>query len=124
MGCDSSYMQPNGKEQAISQVACFLDELQGVRWSKSYFNGMHPRIYGRSFEADALVSELCAKLQKVDVTEYSLEMQMWWRDHKEADRLRVVRELQEMKEGADRRAAVEKLSDYELRLLGLKRVEK
>lgn len=38
---------------------------------------------------DKLTSELCSKLKTTDVTKYSLELQMWWRDHQEADRNRI-----------------------------------
>jgi hypothetical protein len=34
---------------------------------------------------------LCARLRQVDVTQYSLEMQLWWRDHQQVDALRKAK---------------------------------
>jgi hypothetical protein len=121
MPCNSEYMAADGKEIAISQVACLLDELDGEPINSMHWSGYHPRVYNRYSEslADALVAELCGKLQKLDVAQYSLEMQIWWRDHQKADKERLEREIQEQKEGKDRDTALAKLSPYERKLLGL-----
>jgi len=65
------------------------------------------------------VAELCQKLQNVDISEYSLEMQMWWRDHQKADKARIERELKEARTRAAKAAALAKLTEYEKALLGL-----
>ncbi|MCG7948019.1 MAG: hypothetical protein N0C84_16890 [Candidatus Thiodiazotropha taylori] len=119
MPCNSNYMKASGKEVAISQVACLLDELDGKPINRDYWRGYHPLVYNRIHDADALVAELCGKLQKVDVSQYSLEMQIWWRDHQQADKDRLEREIQSIKEEKDKEAALSKLTDYEKRLLGL-----
>lgn len=92
MGCDSGYMNPFSKEIEISKVACLLDELDGLPWNKAHWSGYHPKVYGKSFNADAMVSELCSRLSGVDVAKHSLEMQMWWRDHQRADAERRAKE--------------------------------
>ena len=123
MPCSSSHMEATGKEVAISQVACLLDELNGkAEIEPSHWRGYHPKVYGSlgGSYADALVSELCSRLQQVDVTTHSLEMQIWWRDHQKADKARLQKEIEAKQQGADREAALAKLSDYERRLLGLK----
>lgn len=119
MPCRSDYMDPTTKERNLSRVACLIDELAGRKWTKSEWDGYHPRVYNERANADALVKELCSKLQEVDVTKYSLEMQMWWRDHMEADKKRVEQELQSAKDEKERKAALEKLTPHERRLLGL-----
>jgi hypothetical protein len=119
MPCNSDYMDASGKEIALSQVACLLDELRGKPINREHWRGYHPAVYNKGLDGDSLVSELCAKLQNEDVTKYSLEMQMWWRDHQEADAKRLEAEMQSQKSKADRQAALEKLSPYERRLLGL-----
>ena len=119
MGCNSSYMEANGKEKALSQVACLLDELDGKDFNKGHWQGYHPRVYSRSVDGDALVSELCSKLQNDDVTMRSLEMQIWWRDHEKADKERIEREMEQQATEADRAAAIEKLTPYERKLLGV-----
>lgn len=57
--------------------------------------------------------------KETDVTKHSLEMQVWWRDHQEADRQRVAREVSDSKTQTERNAALSKLTPYERRLLGL-----
>jgi hypothetical protein len=87
MGCNSDYMSTNNYEIEISKVACLLDELDGKKFEKSHWNGYHPKVYCKVTRelGDKLVAELCGKLQNLDVKNYSLEMQMWWRDHQAAD---------------------------------------
>lgn len=123
MPCNSDYMDANHLEQKISQVACLLDELEGRKFSRDSWNGYHPRVYNKCTKvlADDLVATLCKKLQTRDVSKYSLEMQIWWRDHQEADRKRVQKELKEKKEKKDKEIAISKLSPYERKLLGVDR---
>lgn len=91
MDCDSSYLEANWKEVALSQVACLLDELDGVHFSKSHWRGYHPRVYSMRVDGGALAAELRSKLQNDDVTRRSLEMQIWWRDHQCDDGMRYSR---------------------------------
>src|SRR5262245_51999410 len=99
-------MNPNEYEKEMSHVLCLLDELEnGVPeggWQKSSnWQGYHPRVYSTFISrstCDRLVRELCTRLQSVDVTKYSLELQMWWRDHQEADRARLEDTLRRAEE--------------------------
>ncbi len=90
MPCNSDYMAANGYERELSRVACLLDELAGKTWERSHWNGYHPRVYNKADRSmgDQMVRELCSALQERDVTQYSLEMQIWWRDHQAADKAR------------------------------------
>ena len=122
MPCDGSYMDANKREIELSRVACLLDELDGKPIDKHDWSGYHPRAYGRARDvkrADAMVAQLCERLQAVDVKNYSLEMQMWWRDHQIADKARVEAELVATKNAEERKAALAKLTPHERRLLGL-----
>lgn len=120
MPCDSDYMRANDYEVRLSQVACLLDELNGkVGIDKSDWNGYHPKVYNRRVDGDALVSELCGRLQPLDVSKLSLEMQVWWRDHQQADKARLEAEALQRKTEAEKTAALEKLTPYERSLLGL-----
>lgn len=120
MPCNSEYLVPTSKEKKLIQVACLLDELDGKPFNEHHWNGYHPAIYNKQVDADEWVSRLCKALQEVDVSKYSLEMQIWWRDHQKADKERVERELKEAKEKKDKAALLASLSDYEKKLLGLK----
>jgi len=112
-------MDPTKKEVEISKVACLLDELNGAKINKAYWSGYHPIVYKKNVDADALVSLLCSKLQNLDVSQYSLELQTWWRDHKEADRKRLDDEIERQKTNEERANALSKLTPYERKLLGL-----
>ena len=123
MPCESSYLEASGYEIAISRVVCLLEELEGKPIDENHWNGYHPEVYSNyacdKQTGDALVKELCDKLQNTDVSKYSLEMQIWWRDHKKADKNRLEREMQEQKTKAEKDAALGKLTHYERKLLGL-----
>lgn len=122
MPCNTDYMNPNSWEKELSKVACLLDELAGRKWDYADWTGNHPRVYNKAIskaEADKMVAELCSRLQYMDVTQCSLEMQMWWRDHQKADKERAEKELKEAMEDFEREEALAKLTDYEKGLLGL-----
>ena len=92
MPCNSDYLEPNGIEIELSKVYQLLDELNGKKLPKSYGDGFDKRVYDKRFEKkdlDEKVRELCSSLKlEPDVTKYSLELQIWWRDHKKVDRKR------------------------------------
>lgn len=121
MPCNSDYMNATERETALSQVACLLDELDGKQINRDHWRGYHPRVYSRNADGDALVAELCAKLQAIDVSKQSLEMQIWWRDHQAADKARLQREQAQAQTEQERQAVLSKLTDHERRILGLDR---
>lgn len=93
----------------LSRVACLLDELDGKPINSSHWNGYHPAADNPALKGDAadgMVSEPCYRLQSLDVTTYSLEMQIWWRDHQAADKARVEHELARIKNEQEKVAAV------------------
>jgi hypothetical protein len=115
-------MEPNYREVALSQVLTLLDELYHDPFNKTHFEGYHPDVYSRVVSketGDRWVAKLCAKLQTVDVTKYSLELQMWWRDHQQADADRLREELKSKRTDEARKRALAKLTPYERRLLNL-----
>jgi hypothetical protein len=70
--------------------------------------------------ADELTAELCARISKVkDLSKYSLELQVWARDHKIADAKRKRREAEEKQKAAARKKALAKLTEAERKVLGL-----
>lgn len=92
MPCNSDYLDPDQKEILLSRVACLLDEIEEREYEDSDWNGFHPKVYMKEVDGDLLVSKLCSLLQKADVKQYSLEMQIWWRDHQKADKARLAKE--------------------------------
>lgn len=121
MPCNSDYMAANNREIQLSRVACLIDEFEGRTYQKGWWGGYHPSVYNNltKVKADELVSKLCGYLQEADVTKYSLEMQIWWRDHQAADKARIEQEIQSRKDEVAKAEALAKLSPYEQKLLGV-----
>lgn len=120
MPCNSDYMNPTTKERDLSRVQCLLDELNGIKFTRGSWDGYHPKVYCKSVNADNLVADLCSRLHKCpDVTKYSLEMQMWWRDHQEADFKRKQAEAKKQQAQKIKQKALAKLSPSERKALGL-----
>jgi len=120
MPCNSDYLDPDNRERELSRVACLLDEIAGKQpIDRDHWRGFHPLVYNKNPDGDAMVVKLCAALQSCDVAKFSLEMQIWWRDHQAADKERIVRDLKKAQTNAERDAALEKLTQHERSLLGV-----
>jgi len=116
-------MNPHPNEVIASQCLTLLDELKGKKFNAKNYSGYHPKAYGKGLSdaiCDKLTSDLCSNLQdiNIDVTKYSLELQMWWRDHQQADKERVAEEIQAIKDKTDRKVAIAKLTPHERKLFG------
>ena len=123
MPCNSDYLCASSRELEMSRVCCLLDELETgnpVDTGSSEWRGYHPKIYnkgsGKSAD-DALVATLCRRLKDVCVTDYSLEMQTFLRDHAKADLERQKKKLADKKAEEERKRALSKLTPGERKLL-------
>lgn len=119
MPCNCDYMDPNMIEEEMSIVACIHDELDGVKIcpSSPRWKGYHPRVYTKSLtkqQCDKMVTNLCSRLQNIDVSKLSLEAQIWWRDHLEAD----INRTKLISAQEDKVALLNRLTPYERQLLG------
>lgn len=94
MPCDSSHYEPTDVERELSRVVQITDELSGVRTrpDPSAWGGFDKRVYGNPRSSrkalDTLTASLCSALKMLSaekIKTYSLELQLWWRDHQEAD---------------------------------------
>lgn len=112
MPCRSEHMEPNAREFESVRVMGFLYEV-GVLDSR-------PSLYGDTEKLDEHTAQLCAWCYSNNVKYRSLELQIWWRDHKAADKARIEREISASKNRRDRMAALNKLTDHEKTLLGIK----
>jgi hypothetical protein len=121
--CNSDYMNATSHERSMTAVFQLLDELDGKPLKpRDFGNGYDPRVYNKGLtkqQCDAMVAELCRRLQAVDVSKYSLEMQMWWRDHQRADAERVQRETDAARTKKEREEALAKLTAKERKALGV-----
>ena len=111
MPCNCDHMEPSLHERESRKLMELLAEI-GMHEGEIPYYGEVSAIH----EHTAILCEFC---QNNDVTKHSLELQIWWRDHQNADKARIERELQEQKEDQDRDAALSKLTPYERKLLGL-----
>lgn len=99
MPCNSDYLNATTFERDMSRVILLLKEIATgipVNPSSPEWQGYLPGIFITRIpskeEADKLVAGLCYFCSLDDVTKYSLEMQVWWRDHQKADELRIKKE--------------------------------
>jgi superfamily II DNA/RNA helicase len=127
-------MEPTRYEEEILQTVKNLIYVYGklktkpsdelIRASKS--------VYFTKEEGDKWVAKLCGILtpmpekekQKIIYNAKSAEARKvadWWEEHQEADRKREAEEKQAKKDANTRKKALAKLTDNELRVLGLKR---
>lgn len=121
MGCSSSYLEANNTEINLSKVLTFIDEIETGDFDPKGLEGYREDVYNKPSKEinDRLekeVLELCSKLQLIDkdkLKDYSLELQLWWRDHQEADKVRVEKELNELKTKEEIHNALDKLTEYE-----------
>jgi hypothetical protein len=125
MGCISSYQDPTQFEIELSKVYALLDELENGELKKDWDSGLDSRVYNLKRDQSVLdekTAELCSKLQMLSarkLSKVSLEMQMWWRDHQEADKKRLQEQMKTKREQKAKQAALKKLNKYERNLLGL-----
>jgi hypothetical protein len=121
MPCRSDYLEASQAEKELSVLYALLDELETGEASEDFGSGYDPRAYNKATQShlDEKTEELCSKLQNTDVTKYSLEMQMWWRDHQRADAARLKSEMTCIETENAKKVALSKLTDYERKLLGI-----
>ena len=82
MPCDSSHCEPTTREVESRKVLEFLREMRDQS-----FNHENPKTpyYGSVETLDWNTASLCAMCKDKGVSERSLELQLWWRDHQAAD---------------------------------------
>lgn len=97
MPCISYYLDPNEREVEASKVLALLEEIKTGELPTWFGNGAHHLVYKKTSQEmlDEHTAELCKLLSKEDVTIFSLEMQMWYREHKKADSRREAQEKRE-----------------------------
>lgn len=124
MPCNCDHMGANNREVELSKIACCLEEiLERKKINKNDWGGYHPKIYSKHIsnkKANEMISKLCRLCSEADdITKYSLELQMWWRDHQELDRQRLERERIEALDKKHREEGLAKLTKEEKKALGL-----
>ena len=93
MPCDSSHCEPTGIEREMTKVLLITDEAAtGTHVNQSDYNsGTHSEAYNAANtrpQLDAATAVLCSVLRAKNDTwirHSSLELQLWFRDHCNAD---------------------------------------
>ena len=121
MPCESAYMAPSKREKEADRLYWLRREIEQEMPPNSdeYGSGCagHPT---HSIDADTRF--ICSHMEQVEkdgkLGDYSLEMQIWWRDHKEVDRKRRVEEQEEARNKKVVDDVMAKLSRTEVYMLG------
>ncbi len=106
MPCQSDYLEPTDRERESIKVRGFLKGL-GLSVKPA---GEH----GDVANLDRDTKRLCTWCKNYDVKNYSLELQIWWRDHQIADRKRTEQWAKDLRQRTLRDQAISKLSKEEL----------
>jgi hypothetical protein len=123
MPCNSDYLNPTSLEKNLSVVYGLIDEFRTGKLPEDFGNGYDERIYNKGLgkrHLDDKVIELCSLLKGVEIERYSLEMQIWWRDHQRADEEREDREKKEAIVKEIKERALAKLTEEEKAILGIR----
>jgi hypothetical protein len=95
MPCRSEHKEPSQREKEASRVYAFLDELRTGHLIQRHYDGYHPKVYAKKIEQkelDDITEKLCTTMTDVEdrraLIFVSLELQLWWRDHKRWDKRR------------------------------------
>ena len=113
MPCRSDHMEATAREIEGSRVLTFLEEIKrGTPPSPSYLRGYHP-------DTDEKTAELCELCQKNDTTAFSLELQMWWRDHQASEERRALEDADDLRRKDLRQSGLAKLTPDEREALKL-----
>jgi len=89
MPCRCDHMEPHKREVELSRVLTLIDEVETGNFEAGFYDsGRHPEAWFKDSSQDRIdreTAKLCAMLYGVDVHKFSLELQIWWRDHQALD---------------------------------------
>lgn len=124
MPCRSDYLEPTEIEIEMSRVKALLVELNTGKLPAYYGDVYRASTYNNTGkdELDKATDNLCQRLgarSDEAMKKYSLEMQIWWRDHQAADAKRKRREILDLQTEELRKNALNKLTPKEREILGL-----
>lgn len=93
MPCNSDHMKANSLEIKSSKLLCILEEIKnGKEIKPNAWRGYHSEAYDNKKtqeDCDEMAQEICDILTEKGAEKFSLEVQMWWRDHQKADKARA-----------------------------------
>jgi hypothetical protein len=111
MPCNCDHMEPSLHEKESKNLMSLMAGVGMYKHDVPY--------YGKVEAIHEHTALLCKFCENNDVSSYSLELQIWWRDHLEADKIKVQTKLDKAKTDKEKELALEKLTLNERKLLGL-----
>jgi len=91
-------MNPTQRELEMSRLFCIIDEIKSRgridSRGDSAWRGYHTKAYNKGVsqvDLNRLTMQVCGRLKEMtrpQIQGYSLELQIWWRDHQEWDKER------------------------------------
>ena len=128
---NGDHQQSTWYEKRASKVFALLDELDGLGKPDpaKYGNGYDKRAYGNYWDSntedlEALETRLAARLRHIRESEFadlSLEMQIWWRDYKDAMTAKEKEDARMTAIACAKEIALAKLTPEERALLKLEK---
>lgn len=119
-------------EQRLVNVLNLLEEMEG-EWPKGKSHRAHfsKKIRRQGLlqirvdkpTLDKFTAKLCATCKKLtpqEISKFSLELQIWWRDHQEDDIRREEEERRAQEKNKKKKIALSKLTSEEKKLLNVK----
>ena len=131
MPCNSDYMNATPYEIKMSRLLLVLDELDGGKTidpTSNEWQGYDPRIYGGGHGAgqhrawgyeDKIAQEILDKANGIDLTSFSLEVQIMVRDLKKLQKKDAIERIREQRKKDIRARAIGKLTPEEREVLGI-----
>ena len=107
MPCNGDHMEPRFHEIESNKVMKLMAEV-------GLYKGDVP-FYGKVSSLDEHTALMCKFCKDNDVEDHSLELQIWWRDHQAADKVK----LEHQKVEEEKQKALAKISDQDKKLLGI-----
>ena len=128
MPCESAYMEPSQRERESQRMAGLLVYLRqelGMDRDPQAEAASQSIYGGRDYAPDlcrilrGMTTEQMESIVYNPRNRMARDLANWWEDHQEVDRKREAKEAADRELAAKRKAALEKLSPEERKVLGL-----
>jgi hypothetical protein len=117
MPCSSEHLEPTAREAESVRVLELLREIEGQTFDH---DNPHYAPYGHPDRLDLDTARLCLLCREdSDIASRSLELQLWWRRHKAADKQKADAQRERLRVAHLRFSARAKLTPEERRAVGL-----
>ena len=110
MPCRSEYLEMTESEKEIILVKSLIDEIDGKLFDHHEAKRKHEYSSECVHELTDLLCKKCSEIKNIQ--DYSLDLQIWWRDHQISDARRISQEKERL---------TKQIVHYELIIDGIKK---